>query len=90
MPVEPAPFDVVTARTKELRMETMFRNANVYDRAIEFAASGKIDLNLLITETYPFDELILAFERAAEARPVDIKLQFRLWPRGLRDPACRL
>ncbi|MGB5559483.1 MAG: zinc-binding dehydrogenase [Paracoccaceae bacterium] len=33
MPAEPAPSDVVTAQTKELWMETVFRYANVYDRA---------------------------------------------------------
>ncbi len=78
MPVEPVPFDVVMAQTKELRMETVFRYANVYDRAIEFIASGKIDLNPLITQTFPFDQSIPAFERAAEARPTDIKLQIEL------------
>ncbi len=78
MPVEPVTFDVVTAQTKELRMETVFRYANVYDRAIELIASGKIDLNPLISETYAFADSIPAFERAAEARPTDIKLQIEL------------
>lgn len=78
MPVEPVTFDVVTAQTKELRMETVFRYANVYDRAIELISSGKIDLNPLISETYAFADSIPAFERAAEARPTDIKLQIEL------------
>lgn len=78
MPVEPVGFDVVTAQTKELRMETVFRYANVYDRAVEFIASGKIDLKPLITETFAFADAIPAFERAAEARPTDIKLQIQL------------
>ena len=34
MPVEPVAFDVVSAAAKEIRIETVFRYANVYDRAI--------------------------------------------------------
>ena len=34
MPVEPVAFDVVAAQVKEVRIETVFRYANVYDRAI--------------------------------------------------------
>jgi D-xylulose reductase len=78
MPVEPVMFDIVAAQVKELRMETVFRYANVYDRAVELIGSGKVDLKPLITETFPFAEAIPAFERAAEGRPRDIKLQIRL------------
>jgi D-xylulose reductase len=38
-------------------------------------ASGKVDLKPLISASYPFEESIAAFERAAEGRPADIKLQ---------------
>ena len=41
-------------------------------------ASGKVDLKPLITATFPFDESIQAFERAAEGRPEDVKLQVKL------------
>jgi D-xylulose reductase len=78
MPVEPVVFDVVAAQVKELRMETVFRYANVYDRAIELIASGKTDLKPLITETFAFADAIAAFERAAEGRPRDIKLQIEM------------
>lgn len=78
MPVEPVRFDVVAAQAKEIRIETVFRYANVYDRAIALIASGKVDLKALIGETYPFDRAIEAFERAAEGRPGDIKLQIEL------------
>ncbi|WP_027349736.1 NAD(P)-dependent alcohol dehydrogenase [Halotalea alkalilenta] len=78
MPVEPVRFDVVAAQAKEIRIETVFRYANVYDRAIALIASGKVDLKALIRETYPFDRAIEAFERAAEGRPADIKLQIEL------------
>ncbi len=56
----------------------MFRYANVFDRALDMIASGKVDLKPLVTETFPFDRSVEAFERAAEGRPGDVKLQITL------------
>jgi D-xylulose reductase len=78
MPVEPVAFDVVSAAAKEVRIETVFRYANVFDRAIAMIASGKVDLKPLISATFPFEESITAFERAAEGRPGDVKLQIKV------------
>jgi D-xylulose reductase len=78
MPVDPVAFDVVSAAAKEIRIETVFRYANVYDRAIAMIASGKVNLKPLISDTFAFEESIEAFERAAEARPGDVKLQIRM------------
>jgi len=78
MPIQKVPFDIVAAQAKEIRMETVFRYANVYDRAIRLISAGKIDLKPLVSETFPFDQAIAAFERAAEARPSDVKLQIVL------------
>jgi len=78
MPVEPVAVDLVAAAAKEVRIETVFRYANVYDRAIAMIASGKVDLKPLVTETYGFEDSIAAFERAAEGRPGDVKLQIKL------------
>lgn len=78
MPVEPVQMDLVLAQSKEIRMETVFRYANMYDRAIALIASGKVDLKPLISETYRFAESIAAFDRAVEARPTDVKIQIRL------------
>ena len=75
MPVEPVSFDVVSAAAKEVRIETVFRYANVFDRAIAMIASGKVDLKPLVSDTFPFEASIPAFERAAEGRPADVKLQ---------------
>lgn len=75
MPLAPVPVDVVAAAAKEIRIETIFRYANVYDRAIAMIASGKVDLKPLITETFAFGDSIAAFERAAEGRAGDVKLQ---------------
>lgn len=75
MPPGPVPVDVVAAQTKEARIETIFRYANVYPRAVALLASGKVDLKPLISAVFPFEESIAAFERAAEGRPADVKLQ---------------
>ena len=78
MPVDPVPFDIVAAQAKEVRIETIFRYANVYDRAIKLIGSGSIDLKPLISATFPFSQSIEAFERAAEGRPTDVKLQIAM------------
>lgn len=78
MPVDPVPFDLVLAQSKEIRMETVFRYANMYDRAIQVIGSGRIDLKRLITATYAFDDAIAAFDRAVEARPTDVKIQITM------------
>jgi D-xylulose reductase len=75
LPVEQVAFDVTGAIAKETRIETVFRYANVFDRALALIAAGKVDLKPLVTGTYPFEESITAFERAAAGRPTDVKLQ---------------
>lgn len=78
MPVEPVAIDVSSIAAKEIRIETVFRYANVFDRALSMIASGKIDLKPLISETYPFEQSVAAFERAAEGRASDVKLQIKV------------
>jgi len=78
LPVDPIAFDVSTASTKEIRVETVFRYAHQYERAIALIGSGRVDLKPLISETFAFKESIRAFERAAEGRPADVKLQIVL------------
>jgi D-xylulose reductase len=78
MPVDPINFDVVAAQVKEARIETIFRYANIYHRAIELIASGKVDLKPLVSATFPFEESVAAFERAASGRPGDVKLQVKV------------
>ena len=78
LPVDPVGFDVSLASTKELRIETVFRYAHQYDRAINLMASGRVDLKPLISETFAFEQSVEAFDRAVEARPTDVKLQIRM------------
>ncbi len=78
MPVEPVRLDISSLAAKEIRIETVFRYANVFDRALAMIASGKVDLKPLISATFPFEQSIAAFERAAEGRPRDVKLQIKM------------
>ena len=78
MPVKPVSVDIVALQAREIRIETVFRYANVYDRAIGLLASGKIDVKPLITETFDFAGSVAAFDRAAQGRPTDVKLQIRM------------
>jgi D-xylulose reductase len=78
LPIEPVNFDVPASIFKEARIETVFRYANNFDRAVNLIASGKVDLKPLITDTFDFSESIAAFERAAKGLPEDVKLQIRL------------
>jgi len=78
MPIDPVAMDIVALQVREIALFTVFRYANVYDRAINLLASGQIDVGPLITGTYDFDDSIAAFERAAEGRAEDIKIQIRM------------
>jgi D-xylulose reductase len=73
MPVEPVAVDIVAAQAKEARMETVFRYANVYPRALALMSSGKIDVKPLITDRYKFEDSIKAFEYAASPEPRTVK-----------------
>lgn len=75
MPVEPVPLDMSSFAAKEIRIETVFRYANVFDRALNMIASGKVDLKPLVTGTYSFEDSIAAFQRAEQGHPTDVKLQ---------------
>ena len=78
MPVDPVPVDIVGLQAREARIETVFRYANIYDRAINLIASSKVDLKPLISATFVFEDSIAAFERAAEQRPTDVKIQIQV------------
>jgi D-xylulose reductase len=78
LPVEPVEFDIASLSVKEITIASVFRYAHQYDRAIALIASGKVDLKPLISHTFAFDDSITAFERAAEGRPDDVKLQIRM------------
>lgn len=68
MPGAPVAFDVVAAQVKEARVETVFRYAHAYPRALALLESGRIDVRPLITDTFPFADAVAAF-RFADAMP---------------------
>jgi len=74
MPVNPVPVDIVAAQAKEARMETIFRYAHVYPRAIALLASGNIDVKPLITDRYKFADAIKAYDYAVHPRPQSVKV----------------
>ncbi len=75
LPFAPVQFDVSKAISKEERVKTVFRCANVFNRALALIVFGKVDLQPLVTKTYRFSDNVVAFQRAAEGRPGDVKLQ---------------
>ena len=78
MPGELPKFDVVAAQTKEARIETIFRYAHVYDRALALMGSGKIDLKPFITDTFAFADSIQAFDWAVNMPETSVKGQIEM------------
>lgn len=78
MPQHAIPLDVVAVQIKEARIESVFRYANIFPRAIQLIASGKLDVKPFISRTFPFAEGIKAFEEAASGVPTDVKVQIVL------------
>jgi len=78
MPVEPVPFDIVKAQSKEATVKTIFRYAHVYPRALALMGAGKIDLKPLITETYSFEKSIEAYDYAVSPKPTSVKVQIEV------------
>ena len=78
MPTEPVPIDIVAAQAREARIETIFRYAHVYPRALALMESGKIDLAPLVTETFSFDDGVKAFDYARKPKPTSVKVQIQV------------
>jgi D-xylulose reductase len=78
IPVEPFPFSVGAAQGKEATIETVFRYAHVYPRALALMESGKIDVKGMITDRFGFEKSVEAFEYALDPRPTTIKIQIEM------------
>jgi D-xylulose reductase len=78
MPPDPVPIDIVAAQAKEARIETVFRYAHVYPRALTLLAEKKIDLKPLITTQFNLNDAVQAFDFAASSPPTAIKTQILL------------
>jgi D-xylulose reductase len=74
MPVQPVPVDIVAAQAKEANIQTVFRYAHVYPRALALMESGKINVKSLITDKFKFKDGVKAFEYAANPKPTSVKI----------------
>jgi len=74
MPVNPVPVDIVAAQAKEARIETVFRYANLYPRALALMSSGKINVKPLVTDKYKFADAVKAYDYAAKPEPRTVKI----------------
>jgi D-xylulose reductase len=75
MPQHAVPIDIVALQVKEARIESVFRYANMFPRAIQLIASGRVDVKPFISRSFPFSRGIEAFEEAASGKPTDVKVQ---------------
>ena len=78
IPLSPFQHDVSAGCVKEVRIEHVFRYAHVYPRCIAMLASGTIDVAPLITQTFPFDQSVEAFEFAARQPRGAVKIQIEM------------
>jgi len=70
----PEQVEFTAAQAKEVRIETVFRYANIYSRALSLMGSGKINLKPLVTKIFHFEDSIEAFNWVLE-NPDSIKTQ---------------
>ena len=75
IPLQPIAYDVAAAMVKEARVEHVFRYAHVYPRALALMGSGRINVKPLITDLFPFEDSIRAFEFARAMPPSSVKAQ---------------
>ncbi len=75
IPAAQVPFDIVAIQAKEVRIESVFRYANIFPRALALIASGQVDVKPFISRTFAFEDGIQAFEEAAAGRATDVKIQ---------------
>jgi D-xylulose reductase len=79
MPVNPVAIDIVAAQAKEAHIETVFRYANLYPRALALLESGKINVKPLITDRFKFADAVKAFEYAANPQPRTVKIVIEMY-----------
>jgi D-xylulose reductase len=65
-------------QAKEASIETVFRYAHVYPRALDLMGSSKIDLKPLINRTFEFQEDVDAFNFALKMPADCVKAQIHV------------
>jgi|JDSF01.1.fsa_nt_gi D-xylulose reductase len=72
------PLDVSLLQVRGLRIETLFRYTNTFDRAVALVANGSIDVKPLISKVFPFEKAVEAYEYAAEGHQDVVKVMIEL------------
>ena len=67
-------LDIVSAASREIDLRGLFRYANCYPAALELVASGAVDLDILVTQRYPFDHTKDALEFAQHDKSSSLKV----------------
>ncbi len=75
IPMTPVTHDVIDAMAKEVRIEHVFRYAHVWPRVLALMATGRLDASSLITDTYPFERAVEAFDFASDMPGTSVKVQ---------------
>ena len=78
MPPKKVEMDIVAIQCKEVRIESVFRYANIFPRAIQLIASGRLDVKPFISRSFSFKEGVNAFDEASRGLPSDVKVQIVL------------
>ncbi|GHU26715.1 alcohol dehydrogenase [Spirochaetia bacterium] len=73
-----APIDVALLQARGIRIETVFRYTNAFDKAAALVSAGKIDLKRLISKRFRFEDSIAAYEYAAAGHPDVVKVMIEL------------
>jgi D-xylulose reductase len=78
LPIKAVSLDLVALSAKEASIETVFRYAHVYPRALALMGSGKIDVKPLISRTFKFQDSVKAFDCALKLPPDCVKAQIQM------------
>ena len=66
LPHEPLPFVVNELMSKELDLKGAFRWGIEFDWAVEYIASGRVDVKPLLSGQFPLQDAVKAFELAKD------------------------
>ena len=68
-------LDLQVAVRREIDIICVYRYCNLYPRALALVASGKINLQPLISKTFQLEEAQAAFEHFATGEPIKVIIQ---------------
>ncbi len=71
---EMAPLNIPLIQGRGLKIETVFRYTNAFDKALALVSSGKIKIQPLISKVFHFDNALEAFHFATQGREDIIKV----------------